>query len=176
MRQLCIAFIASPLTMASSSVSQVPTDYQISFTRHGSTRQTHNLAIAASDLKWCYHAFKVSAQMMLPLTWNIDLGGGRERYPVLRVWRLLPLGHSSVEWEFKLKEKHWPLKPFILIKQPVRSKRRIVRVLVFLTPLEIFLSSLFFGFSTCIHQKSFIFISVAVVLIVPTATTITTTK
>ena len=51
MRQSCIAFIASPLTMALSSVRQVPTDYPISLTWHGLTRRTHNLAIAAPELK-----------------------------------------------------------------------------------------------------------------------------
>ena len=51
MRQSCKAFIASPLTMALSSVHQVPTDYPISLTWHGLTRPNHNPAISASDLK-----------------------------------------------------------------------------------------------------------------------------
>ena len=55
MRQSCIVLIATSLTMALSSVRQVPADYRISLTWHELTRQTHTFAIAASDLKRSIH-------------------------------------------------------------------------------------------------------------------------
>ena len=69
--------IANLPTMASSSVSSgsnwLPNFPHMAW--HGSTRRTHNSAISASDLKWCYFAFNVSEQLSLPVTRNIKFVG-----------------------------------------------------------------------------------------------------